>query len=314
MTTWVLWISKDYPEHWDRAVEHGLWDMLRERDVKAGDDVFFWQAGRRTRLLGWTRATTDARPLRADEVGPWSDAATADYRRRFHFSLVSDTPERRPKWGEVAAATGLTPAPQIGIVWTNDPDAQAWIMGLFAESPPAIDLRFDDKTQIELEDLLDDTRERASRTIALRRGQPQFRDALLRAYDNRCAVTGTQVVEVLEAAHISPYKGTHTNVVSNGLLLRADVHTLFDLHLLTISADLLVRVSPNLVGSPYEEFDERPLASLPRDPAHRPAAECLEAHRRKCPWYPEEPAVLFNLHRGLGSQTYPLAPRNDLPI
>jgi len=293
MTTWVLWISKDYPEHWGRAIEHGLWDMLRPKDVQAGDDVFFWQAGRRTRLLGWTRATTDARPLASGERGPWSDAATAPYLRRFTFRLVSDQPARSPKWGEVARSTGLTSAPRSGIVSTTDPSAEAWIQALFDVSPPRIDLRFDDDTQVRLEHLLEDTRERANRTIALRRGQPKFRDALLRAYANRCAATGTAVVDVLEAAHISPHRGTHTNVVPNGLLLRADIHTLFDLYLLTISADLRVRVSPALAGSPYMDLDQRPLASLPRSKSQQPAADCLEAHRRKCPWYAEEPASLF---------------------
>ncbi len=45
MTTWVLWISKEFPSHWRLAVEHGLWDLLRPADIRAGDDVLFWQAG-----------------------------------------------------------------------------------------------------------------------------------------------------------------------------------------------------------------------------------------------------------------------------
>jgi putative restriction endonuclease len=144
---------------------------------------------------------------------------------------------------------------------------------------------------VRLEDLVEDTRERATRTIALRRGQPQFRNDLLDAYDNTCAVTGTAVVDVLEAAHISPHRGAHTNVVSNGILLRADIHTLFDLYLLTISADLHVRVSPALAGSPYMDLDQRPLASLPRRTSQQPSADCLEAHRSECPWFLHQPVA-----------------------
>ena len=73
-----------------------------------------------------------------------------------------------------------------------------------------------------------DAQERISRTIAQRRSQPAFRNALLDAYDRKCAITGCEVVEVLEAAHIYPYRGPDTSKVVNGLLLRADVHTLFD--------------------------------------------------------------------------------------
>ncbi len=69
-----------------------------------------------------------------------------------------------------------------------------------------------------------DGRKRVMRTIVSRLGQQRFRDALLEAYDGTCAMTGSTAVDVLEAAHIVPYKGDHTNATQNGLLLRADVH------------------------------------------------------------------------------------------
>jgi putative restriction endonuclease len=78
-------------------------------------------------------------------------------------------------------------------------------------------------------DLDEDMRDWALRCIAARRGQAAFRAALIDAYGGRCSITGCDAVEALEAAHISPYKGDHTNDVTNGLLLRADLHTLFDL-------------------------------------------------------------------------------------
>ena len=284
MTSWVLWISKEFPSHWRLAVEHGLWDLLRPADIRAGDDVFFWQAGPRSRILGWTRATTDAIPLNAGQRGPWLDADTADYRRRFRFTLVSDTPVRRPRWGEVATATGLTPAPRTGVVKTDDTGVQEWLRSLFDGVEPRVDLRFADNVQVQLEDLLKDTRERAERTIALRRGQREFRSALLNAYNGRCAVTASAVVGVLEAAHISPHRGLNTNVVSNGLLLRADVHTLFDLHLLTVNGDLRVLLSPELAGSEYADFAGRSLASAPLRTPDEPNREALRAHRAECPW------------------------------
>ena len=71
-----------------------------------------------------------------------------------------------------------------------------------------------------------DARKKVMRAIVLRRGQPEFRRDLIAAYEGRCAVTGCDLVDALEAAHIVPHRGTHTNVVRNGLLLRADIHTL----------------------------------------------------------------------------------------
>ncbi|WP_339099325.1 DUF3427 domain-containing protein [Yersinia enterocolitica] len=100
---------------------------------------------------------------------------------------------------------------------------------------------------------VEDQRKKVLSNIVRRQGQPAFRKALLEAYEGKCAITGCTLTELLEAAHIHPYKGTHTNVVSNGLLLRADIHTLFDLRLINIDPDSLnVFVSEKLVGTDYE--------------------------------------------------------------
>ena len=79
---------------------------------------------------------------------------------------------------------------------------------------------------------VEDGRKRTFAAILRRQGQADFRAALLQAYDSKCAVTGCSDVWVLEAAHITPYLGPQTNDVTNGILLRADIHTLFDLGLL----------------------------------------------------------------------------------
>ncbi|RZM24778.1 MAG: HNH endonuclease, partial [Pedobacter sp.] len=70
--------------------------------------------------------------------------------------------------------------------------------------------------------------------ITARRGQKSFRDKLLKAYEYKCAVTGCDVIATLEACHIMPYNGDYTNHIQNGILLRSDIHVLFDLGLLTI--------------------------------------------------------------------------------
>ncbi|MBE2321408.1 HNH endonuclease, partial [Solirubrobacter sp. CPCC 204708] len=81
--------------------------------------------------------------------------------------------------------------------------------------------------------------------VAQRRGQSTFRNQLLEAYDLRCAITGSNAVAVLEAAHICPYRGDHTNRVDNGLLLRADIHTLFDLGLIWVTPEHHITVAPS---------------------------------------------------------------------
>lgn len=123
-----------------------------------------------------------------------------------------------------------------------------------------------------------DAREKLIATIVRRRGQVQFREALLRAYDRRCAITGFNVAHALEAAHITPYLGERTNVVSNGLLLRADLHTLFDLGLLWIEpSSMEVRLHSTLADSSYAPLQGSVLR-LPELPADWPDPEALLTH------------------------------------
>src|SRR5579885_1906923 len=91
-------------------------------------------------------------------------------------------------------------------------------------------------------ELIGDTRTRLATSIVARRGQTRFRQVLLEAYEGRCAFSGFDAVDALEAAHILAYMGNESNHVCNGLLLRADLHTLFDLGLLAVEPDTMTIV------------------------------------------------------------------------
>jgi putative restriction endonuclease len=122
----------------------------------------------------------------------------------------------------------------------------------------------------------EDARRRVSREIVARQGQSRFRDALVSAYRGRCAITDCEATYVLEAAHLRPYLGPQTNTVNNGLLLRADIHTLLDLRLLAVEPDTrFVRLSRRLKGTQYEAFSGRPVAD-PVQVSQRPVRESLE--------------------------------------
>lgn len=126
-----------------------------------------------------------------------------------------------------------------------------------------------------------DARTKVLTSIARRRGQPKFRLDLLAAYAGRCAVTGCSAVDVLEGAHIKSYRGDHTNHVTNGLLLRADIHTLFDLGLLRINpATLLLQVADR-VRSDYGRYDGKPLR-LPAREDQWPDTEAVRQHYERC--------------------------------
>ena len=116
-----------------------------------------------------------------------------------------------------------------------------------------------------------------------RLGQGAFRVLVTDAYARRCAVTGEKTLPVLEAAHIKPYALQGPNQVSNGILLRSDLHKLFDLGYLTVTLDLRLEVSPRLKGEwhngrEYYSYHGQPLVVQPSDPASRPATEYLSWH------------------------------------
>ena len=124
-----------------------------------------------------------------------------------------------------------------------------------------------------------DARERVIAAVVRRRGQPEFRKALIEAYDSACAITGCNAVEALEAAHISPYRGPDTNRPSNGLLLRADLHTLFDLGLIAVDTKTMtVVIAESLIDTTYAEINGQ-LLRLPAREAFRPNLRALDNHR-----------------------------------
>jgi|GEM_PF-1314292 len=138
---------------------------------------------------------------------------------------------------------------------------------VFAQPPP----KFDSETT---------ARRFAMQAVALREGQPRFRAELLEAYGSRCAITGCQVIAILEAVHIQPYAfgGVSTNRTDNGLLLRADLHTLFDKGLIWVDSHYRLHIAPVLEGSEYAEFEGRKL-HLPEESAHHPHPTFLALHR-----------------------------------
>jgi putative restriction endonuclease len=119
-----------------------------------------------------------------------------------------------------------------------------------------------------------------------RLGQGAFRVLITDAYRRRCAITGERTLPVLEAAHIQPYSRSGPHRVSNGLLLRSDLHTLFDRGYITIDEDLRVLVSPRIReefenGREYYRHDGQLLSNTPQAAIDRPSKAFLHWHNEK---------------------------------
>jgi hypothetical protein len=129
-------------------------------------------------------------------------------------------------------------------------------------------------------EISDDMRLFQIRSVVQRQGQPKFRQQLMQLYDRQCAVSRCDVADVLEAAHILPYRGPHTNDLSNGVIFRADLHILFDEGLLAIDdSSLSVQLAPSILNNRfYSEFQGLEL----HPSAEKIDPELLRAHRHYC--------------------------------
>ena len=119
-----------------------------------------------------------------------------------------------------------------------------------------------------------------------RLGQGAFRVLVTEAYQRRCAISGERTLPALEASHIKPYARSGPHLVSNGLLLRADLHLLFDDGYLTLSDDLRVEVSGRIKeqfenGRDYYRFHGQPTAVVPKATHEQPAPDFLRWHQEK---------------------------------
>lgn len=116
-----------------------------------------------------------------------------------------------------------------------------------------------------------------------RLGQGAFRVLVTEAYEKRCAISGERTLPVLQASHIQPFSANGPNRVANGLLLRSDLHILFDRGYVTVTPDLRVEVSRRIKeefenGKDYYVYSGRRLAVVPGPSFERPAGEFLQWH------------------------------------
>jgi putative restriction endonuclease len=121
-------------------------------------------------------------------------------------------------------------------------------------------------------------------TLMQRRlGQGAFRLAVTDGYSRRCAVSGEKTLPILDAARIRSYASGGEHDVSNGLLLRTDIHKLFDRGFVTVTDDLRFAVSERLKadfdnGVHYYAMQGREIAS-PRRGFAPPSQDALRWHR-----------------------------------
>jgi hypothetical protein len=120
--------------------------------------------------------------------------------------------------------------------------------------------------------------DRLERIAKHRPEQAKFRSELFGIYNGACAITGCSIPEALQAAHLETVDGKDINDPCNGILLRADIHELFDAGLLSLSRDgLKIETSGLLKDDYYLGFQGAPVF---RPPSFAPSETHIDAHRR----------------------------------
>lgn len=139
------------------------------------------------------------------------------------------------------------------------------------------------ETQLTVEER--DARYGASILARVRLGQGAFRILVTDAYRRRCAISGERTLPVLDAAHIKPYSQSGPHLISNALLLRSDIHKLFDSGYMTITADHKVEVSKRIKeefenGKEYYRFHGNNLFLTPSRLENKPGEKYIEWHNQ----------------------------------
>ena len=120
----------------------------------------------------------------------------------------------------------------------------------FEEIDTKLDQEELDLEELNQPDIPEELLRDAVAQIKIRRGQPKFRLKLLKFYKKTCIVTGCNITKLLEASHVLPHADKKDFSLSNGLLLRADIHTLFDLSMLAIDPDSMqLKLNESLMES-----------------------------------------------------------------
>ncbi|MBS4104248.1 HNH endonuclease [Tsukamurella paurometabola] len=273
-------ISKLYPENLMFGFEKGYWDTTLRPGIQRGDDLYFW-LGDGGSLVGAAVATSDLYPLRrvdgsiiGDVEPKWS--GTKEYQGRVELEPLSTSPLETPSPSELLERIGESKSFQSPMKIENAHGVQGLRRYFFEDG---IDLSIPGGASGAP---ISESDEEARRTVlrAIRRsGQQRFANNVRTKFGDVCVISGCAVHETLEAAHIVEYRTRAINSDWNGILLRADLHRLFDAGLLGIDEHDRIVLDISLRDTNYRKYHRRKLV-IPKSARH-PRRKVAFASRRE---------------------------------
>ncbi|MBW7962315.1 HNH endonuclease [Bradyrhizobium sp. BR 10261] len=165
----------------------------------------------------------------------------------------------------------------------------------FAEEAPLLPRLDTDVRLAQLDEreqapfIFEQQRDRVSLTVSRVLRDRVFRRVVLRAYDERCAITGLKLINGMgraevAAAHIRPVEANGPDIVSNGIALSGTAHWMFDRGLISLADDLEILISrqTNDLEEVRSVINKSGRALEPRRPSDRPHPHFLKWHRENC--------------------------------
>ncbi|WP_371635606.1 HNH endonuclease [Streptomyces zaomyceticus] len=305
MTAWLMYLGKDAKRvgggYDDNSATHYSWDsrVPNATSVQVGDQIVLWDG---ETSLGLSAIETIETGTGVKDLSSCPKCGKADIAER-----KTMTPKYRC-WTKTCKAEFDQPAVETVDVTTYRARYEAgWIdlhghltapeLRALCEEQKSQNalrrLRWDDfRARVETGKnatplgIIDQTQDviaggHTTNVVRVRKGQPAFRATLLTKFGEVCAFTGTMPASVLEAAHLYSYAKNSTHHANGGLLLRRDVHRLFDLGEIAINPKtLLLDVAAGTRAYPvYDQLHGQPL-TVPVDAGHKKwLAKHWDTHR-----------------------------------
>lgn len=117
-----------------------------------------------------------------------------------------------------------------------------------------------------------------------RKGQQEFKEELKETYGYQCLISGCHIEQIIEAAHIIPYSDLNSHDVANGLLLRVDLHRLFDAHLIAIHPTTREVLISEQIAKDYQDIRGIEIESCLTGEDVTKQQDALRYHCEQCNW------------------------------
>ncbi|MBD2146556.1 pentapeptide repeat-containing protein [Sphaerospermopsis sp. FACHB-1194] len=178
----------------------------------------------------------------------------------------------------------LTKADLIGAIYNDETKFPEGFNPKTAQMIHEADIKIKKYHNSEWIELLTKKKVKTEKSPPPRPGQQEFKEKLKETYGYRCLISGCDIEQIIEAAHIIPYRDLNSHDVANGLLLRVDLHRLFDAHIIAIHPITREVLISEQIAKDYQDIRGIKIASCLTGEDATKQQDALRYHCEQCNW------------------------------